>query len=61
MSLRLGGEYHASKSLDIRLGVSYDPSPIPTDSLKILAPLSDLIGVSMGMGYKINNLSIDLG
>jgi len=61
MSLRLGGEYHASKCLDIRLGVSYDPSPIPTDSLKILAPLSNRIGIGMGLGYKINNLSIDLG
>jgi long-chain fatty acid transport protein len=61
MSLRLGGEYHASNSLDIRLGVLYDPSPIPPENLRILAPLSNRIGISTGLGYKIDNLSIDLG
>lgn len=61
VGLRLGGEYHASNSLDIRLGVLYDPSPVPSDSLKIQAPLSHRIGFSTGLGYRIDDLSFDFG
>lgn len=61
LGLRLGGEYHASRSLDIRFGALYDPSPVPSDSLKIQAPLSHRIGFSTGLGYKTDNLSVDFG
>jgi long-subunit fatty acid transport protein len=56
----LGTEYHVSKPLDIRLGLLYDPSPIPTDYLTAMVPDSSKIGISAGIGYKFKNLFIDI-
>ena len=60
VSLRFGAEYHASKSLDLRCGVLFDPSPIPSEYLNILAPDSSRFGISAGFGYKFKNLYLDL-
>jgi long-subunit fatty acid transport protein len=55
----MGGEYHVGKHLDIRLGVLYDPSPIPSEYLHILNPDSSRSGITAGLGYEYKNLFFD--
>lgn len=59
---RLGIEYNYNPDLDIYGGFLYDKNPVKDERLDPTLPDSDRLGLSLGLGYKINpNLSAQLG
>ncbi|MBN1273353.1 MAG: outer membrane protein transport protein [Candidatus Aminicenantes bacterium] len=58
--LRFGSEFHVNDSLDLRAGLSVSQSPIPGESLTLVVPDSNNTGIHLGLGYRINKLSIDI-
>ncbi len=60
MIYRIGAEYAHSEKLLFRAGIYYDSTPIPADLLTPETPGTDKIGMSLGLGYQINDkLSLD--
>ncbi|TRX70421.1 OmpP1/FadL family transporter [Carboxylicivirga sp. M1479] len=60
MIYRLGAEYALNEKVQFRAGVYYDSTPIPEDLLTPETPGTDKIGMSLGLGYQINDkLSLD--
>jgi len=57
--VRFGGEYHASKKMDIRFGILYDTNPVPDETLDPMLPDNDRFGLTTGFGYKANGFTID--
>jgi long-chain fatty acid transport protein len=51
MTLRTGAEYQFFSSWPLRLGFSYDPSPIPQKSLSPELPEGDRFVMSIGLGH----------
>jgi len=59
-AFRLGAEYWLADQYAIRAGYIFDQSPIPDKSLGPELPTGDRQAITVGFGYKRNNLSIDL-
>ena len=60
MIYRLGAEYAHNEKVQFRAGIYYDSTPIPEDLLTPETPGTNKIGMSLGMGYQINDkLSLD--
>ena len=59
-SYHFGMEYQLLKSLSLRGGYYFDPSPMPGDTYTPLIPGGNRHGLSVGTGYKRGNLNIDL-
>lgn len=58
----LGLTYRLSPDWQLRSGMAYDKSPVPTERRTISIPDSDRIWYSLGTGYRISQaLSLDLG
>ena len=58
--LRFGAEYKISKNLAVRFGFLYDQTPQPVETMDPTLPDSDRYGFTAGIGYKMNNLTIDI-
>ena len=57
---RLGAEYTHNEKILLRAGIYYDSTPIPEDLLTPETPGANKIGMSLGLGYQINDkLSLD--
>jgi long-chain fatty acid transport protein len=59
--IRFGAEYKASETLAFRAGYYVDPSPAPDKTMNILLPNYDFNVLTVGLGYNLNGLQIDLG
>jgi len=59
--IRFGAEYKASEALAFRAGYYFDPSPAPDKTMNILLPNYDFNVLTLGVGYNMNGLRIDLG
>lgn len=59
-TLRLGGAYKVSDTMEARLGGIYDPTVIPDETLRPLLPESDRYGVNAGVGFKLGSIDVDL-
>lgn len=58
--LRLGGQYQLSDQWKLRAGYVYDKSPVGESHFDTRTPDSDRQGVSIGTGYEIGNMTVDL-
>ena len=58
----LGLTYRLTPDWQLRSGIAYDKSPVPTERRTISIPDSDRVWYSLGTGYRISQaLSLDLG
>jgi long-chain fatty acid transport protein len=60
-TLRLGSYYTLSKNWELRGGIVVEETPIPSRTLNPAIPGADLLTLNAGIGYKWENLAIDLG
>ena len=60
-SIRFGTAYKATSNLELRAGLVFDETPIPSSSLSPAIPGADYISVAGGMGYTWQRLKLDLG
>jgi long-chain fatty acid transport protein len=60
-TLRLGSYYSFNKNWAIRGGVTLGETPIPNRTLNPAIPGAGQLSLNGGLGYKWNNLSVDLG
>jgi long-chain fatty acid transport protein len=59
--IRFGAEYWMSPKFALRAGYYHDPGPAPDKTRNILLPITDFNSFSVGFGYNINGVYIDLG
>lgn len=59
--LRLGAERRLGPGLAVRAGFCWDPSPAPDSTLTVLLPVVDVSALTMGLGYGLDGLAVDLG
>jgi long-chain fatty acid transport protein len=55
----IGAEYQATDKLELRGGLLYEESPIPSANFEPVLPDSDKYGVTTGFGYMLKNVKID--
>lgn len=60
VGVNVGAEYRVTDPLALRLGIRYDPTPVPANTMSPLLPDADRYMYSAGAGYKIRNWTIDL-
>lgn len=61
-TVRLGAEYEIlEKNLPVRLGLIYDESPVPDDTVGPDLPDADRYGIAFGVGYTWRGLRADVG
>ncbi len=61
-NFHLGAEYAITEALRVRLGLLYDPTPSPQDTLSPDLPDANRINISAGVGYRVTNwFQADLG
>jgi long-chain fatty acid transport protein len=59
-AFRLGLEYRVTDPFALRAGFSYDPTPVPAETLSPLLPDSDRLYYTLGAGFKFGNWTIDV-
>ncbi|PIE35881.1 hypothetical protein CSA56_02200 [candidate division KSB3 bacterium] len=59
-TFRLGGEYMIRENIALRAGYLFDQSPIPDKSVGPELPTSDRHGITIGVGYEWENVTLDL-
>lgn len=57
---RFGGQYRLNEWLDLRGGIIYDKTPIPSDTLDVLVPSGDRWLFTVGSGIHHNKWTVDL-
>lgn len=58
--LRIGGQYQLSDQWKLRAGYVYDKNPVNESYFETRTPDSDRQGISIGTGYAIGNMTVDL-
>jgi len=61
LQVRLGAEYMLREDLALRAGYYYDPTPAPDRTMNFLLPNLTFNAFTLGVGYYLNGLVIDLG
>ena len=61
LQIRFGAEYQLTKALALRAGYYHDPSPVPDQTIMPLLPSFDFNVLTVGLGYALDGLNIDLG
>ena len=61
LQVRFGAEYTLNESLALRAGYYYDPTPQPDTTMNFLLPTFTFNVFTVGLGYSVNGLVIDLG
>jgi len=59
IQVRFGAEYRI-KSISLRGGYAWDPSPAPDETMDILTPSHDFDAYSLGLGYSLGGLQVDV-
>jgi long-chain fatty acid transport protein len=60
VAVRLGGEYRITDQFAMRLGIYFDESPVPEETMSPLLPDADRFHYTAGAGYKLRNWTFDL-
>lgn len=60
-TLRFGSYYALNKNWELRGGIAVEESPIPNHTLNPAIPGADLLTLNAGLGYKWENISLDVG
>ncbi|UCC41642.1 MAG: outer membrane protein transport protein [Candidatus Aminicenantes bacterium] len=60
LQLRFGAEY-MFRSLAVRGGYYWDPSPVPDRTMNILLPSHDFHVFTFGLGYSLKSLQLEIG
>jgi long-chain fatty acid transport protein len=60
IAIRVGGEYRVTDQFAVRLGIYFDESPVPDETMSPLLPDSDRFFYCAGAGYKVRNWTFDL-
>lgn len=60
MAFRLGAQYEVTEGVPVRLGVAYDMTPIPDNTVNASLPGNDRLVGSLGVGYTWNKLRADV-
>jgi len=58
-ALRFGAQYQVIDPLAIRLGVVYDPTPVPSETMGPELPDSSRMNYMVGLGYKVGPVTFD--
>ena len=58
--IRFGAEYRLN-TIALRGGYYWDPSPAPDRTMNVLLPNYDFSAITLGFGYSLNGLQIDIG
>lgn len=61
LQVRVGAEYMLREDLAVRAGYYYDPTPTPDKTMNVLLPSFTFNAFTLGLGYSLNGLVIDLG
>ena len=61
LQVRFGAEYMLKENLAIRGGYYYDPTPQPDETMNFMLPTFTCNVFTLGLGYSLNGLVIDLG
>ena len=61
LQIRFGAEYMLYQNVAIRAGYYYDPSPAPDKTRNVLLPSYNFNVITVGLGYDLGGLVIDLG
>jgi len=61
LQIRFGAEYMLRENLALRGGYYYDPTPTPDKTMNFLLPSYTFNVFTVGLGYTLNGLVIDLG
>ena len=56
---RIGAEYMVNEKIALRCGYLYDQTPQPVETMDPMLPDADRHGFTFGVGYKMNNFSVD--
>ena len=57
--IKVGAEYRITERISLRGGYAYVQSPVPDQTLDPSNPDSDQHNFSVGLGYRINNYTLD--
>ncbi len=60
LQVRFGAEYMLRENLAVRAGYYYDPTPAPDRTMNVLLPSYTFNAFTLGLGYSLNGLVIDL-
>lgn len=60
-AFRLGASYNITENFPVRLGVAYDMTPIPDETVNASLPGNDRVSGSIGTGYTISGFRADVG
>jgi long-chain fatty acid transport protein len=60
MAFRAGLEYRVTDPVALRVGYSYDPTPVPAETLSPLLPDADRNYYTAGAGFKFGNWTVDI-
>jgi long-chain fatty acid transport protein len=61
LQIRFGAEYKLTDAIALRAGYYMDPAPAPDQTMNVLLPNYDFNVVTLGAGYSLGTLNIDLG
>ncbi len=61
LQIRFGAEYKLPHDLALRAGFYADPAPAPDQTMNVLLPNYDFNVITLGVGYALDGLNIDLG
>ena len=59
-AFRFGLEYRVTDPFALRAGFSYDPTPVPAETLSPLLPDADRLYYTLGAGFKFGSWTIDI-
>jgi long-chain fatty acid transport protein len=59
-TLRLGTAYRINNSFEVRAGMSFDETPIPSQTLNPSIPGADILTLNGGLGYAWKSFNIDV-
>jgi long-chain fatty acid transport protein len=59
-AVRVGAEYRVTDPLALRAGFSYDPTPVPAETMGPELPDATRLYYTLGAGFKFGNWTIDL-
>jgi long-chain fatty acid transport protein len=57
--IRFGGEYRLTEQFALQAGYYIDPAPAPDSTMNVLLPSFDFTGVSLGVRYAMNGLTLN--